>query len=308
MAALLVVMVALCVAEPEEDSIAQLGEDESMPSSIDALHAHNNALIQQIASLGGGGVSPSVSPGPSGPTAMAGMLAMGPAAGAGGGSKQEGIKEALTAVKPIMDKYVNTAKTLTGKYTALKQAYAQLKAEKAKPDLVGRAKMNAQLKKAGAKNNLKYSKLQGKYRSLERNEVAQQSETAKEETELKQNNVRLETQNQNIAGSFMEELGKAKEAAKKQITSLRTELNKFMSASNEAQIDSIGEATEKALMEKQVLQLKTPQMEETVRTALKLQAAKDETENEKKKSEEKDEKEAEEAKEEKEEENPTLSR
>merc|ERR1711865_567184 len=225
-----------------------------------------------------------------------------------GGSKQEGIKEALTAVKPIMDKYVNTAKTLTGKYTALKQAYAQLKAEKAKPDLVGRAKMNAQLKKAGAKNNLKYSKLQGKYRYLERNEVAQQSETAKEETELKQNNVRLETQNQNIAGSFMEELGKAKEAAKKQITSLRTELNKFMSASNEAQIDSIGEATEKALMEKQVLQLKTPQMEETVRTALKLQAAKDETENEKKKSEEKDEKEAEEAKEEKEEENPTLSR
>jgi len=270
--AMLVMMVALCVAEPGEDSVAQLGEDASMPSSLDALHAHNNALIQQIQSLGGG-AAPAGQAGQAGP--LAGMLAMGPSTGGGGGSKQEGIKEALTAVKPIMDKYVNTAKTLTGKYTALKQAFTELKAEKNSPDLVGRARWKAKLKKADAKNVLRYSTLKGKYRSLERKEETQLTEAEKKETLLKGNNAKLEVQNHNIAESFMEELDNAKKAAHTQIKSLRTELNKFMSASNEASFDAIGEATEKALEEEKVMQIKTPQIEESIKRSLQAQMAKD---------------------------------
>merc|ERR1719506_2526334 len=69
--------------------------------------------------LGGAGAAPS-----GGASAPAASSAQSESA-----AISKGIKMAMTSVKPLMDKYVATARALTDKYTKLQAQYKEAKAE-----------------------------------------------------------------------------------------------------------------------------------------------------------------------------------
>lgn len=275
---ILVVVAALLGVQanalPGDDRVVMLEVRETQP--LPQLHAQNNQLLQQIESLTGNrppnhaapGGAP---PGPAGP--MPAMPAM-PTGGATTG-RMQGIKEALTAVKPIMDKYVNTAKTLTGKYSSLKKAYQMLKTAKGKVDPAMEAKLKETLTETKDEDKKKYDELESKYEQLEEKETQELQTEKQKEMSLKQQNVKLSTNNEAVAHAFTTELAKARKEAKGEVQNMRVELNRFMADSQKDQFNSLGEATEKALEEKKTLDLKTPAVVEDVKKMLHEEAEKD---------------------------------
>jgi len=251
-----------------ESPVVMLEESEASPMA--ALHSQNQQLLQQIEGLQGG---KGAGPGPAGPMPMPNMMAMSPSGG-GGGTRMEGIKEALTAVKPIMDKYVNTAKTLTGKYSILKEEYQKLKASKG-GDPNTAMKAAAELKATKAADANKLNTLQGEYDNLQKDEAAVKAKAHSDELSLKEENTQLKTTNEAVASSFMAELENAKKEAKTQVTNMRTELNRFMSDTNKAQFDALGEATSKAIEEKRTLALKLPVVKSEVKKMLEKEVKED---------------------------------
>jgi hypothetical protein len=247
-----------------------LEEGENGP--LDVLHSQNNDLLQQISHIAGGGDPPRpAGPTPAGPAgpgedALQGLMA-GAAGGAGGEGRMAGIKEALTAVKPIMDKYVNTAKTLTGKYTALKSAYSKLKAEKGSDPAI-EAELQAKMKQAEAEDAKKYDELEGKLKDTKAEEAEEHKEAEKEELSLKTANAKLDANNQAVAKSFMVELESARKAAKDEINNMKSQLNQFMSATNQEKFNALGEATSKAIEEKKTLQYKKQDVQAKVQQML----------------------------------------
>merc|ERR1711939_981829 len=241
--------IAMVWADATEHRVVLLEEAESSP--LDALHTQNANLLQQIENVenGHGGATAAIGPsgpGPEGPSPMAGMMAMGTPSG--NGDRMEGIKEALTAVKPIMDKYVNTAKTLTGKYSTLKRAYSKMK---------------------------KLNNLENKYEHLQKDDMASKAAANQEELHLKEENQQLASTNQAVAKTFMAELNKARESAKTQLSNMRMELNQFMSDTNKEQYNQLGEATKKAIETKKTLALRTPLLKSEVKKMLEKQAKED---------------------------------
>jgi len=267
--------IAMVWADATEHRVVLLEEAESSP--LDALHTQNANLLQQIENVenGHGGATAAIGPsgpGPEGPSPMAGMMAMGTPSG--NGDRMEGIKEALTAVKPIMDKYVNTAKTLTGKYSTLKRAYSKMK-KMAHTDPALKGKMDAAMKEVQDEDAKKLNNLENKYEHLQKDDMASKAAANQEELHLKEENQQLASTNQAVAKTFMAELNKARESAKTQLSNMRMELNQFMSDTNKEQYNQLGEATKKAIETKKTLALRTPLLKSEVKKMLEKQAKED---------------------------------
>merc|ERR1711871_1105213 len=107
-----------------------LGEGAGAPKS--QLAAQNQQLEGAIQAIEGGTPPP-------GMEAMLGGAGAAPSGGQGAAAPgkantesaaiSKGIKMAMASVKPLMDKYVATARALTDKYTALQRQYKALKAK-----------------------------------------------------------------------------------------------------------------------------------------------------------------------------------
>lgn len=197
---------------------------------------------------------------------MPGMMAMGTPSASGDG-RMVGIKEALTAVKPIMDKYVNTAKVLTGKYSKLKKAFNIMK-KHAKSDPAFKMKMEAAMKEAEDEDKKKIEELKKKNGDLKHEELLEKEAADAKDLTLEQKVGQLSATNQAVAKSFMTELDAAKGAAKKQVHDMRLQLDRFMSDTTKDKFDELGEATSKALEEKKSLNLKNEEMQSAVKDML----------------------------------------
>jgi len=263
---------ALLCTDATEHKVVLLEEGETSP--LDALHSQNANLLQQIDNVESGNGASTAAIGPAGPgneepSPLAGMISA-----SGNGDRMEGIKEALTAVKPVMDKYVNTAKTLTSKYSTLKRAYNKLK-KMAHTDPELKAKMDRAMKQLQEEDAKKLSTLQEKYQQLRKDDLASKSAADKAELHLKEKNQQLASTNQAVAKTFMVELSKARKAALGQLSNMRAELNRFMSDTNKDQYDQLGEATKKAIEAKETLALRTPLLKSEVKKMLEKEAKED---------------------------------
>jgi len=238
-----------------------------------ALHSQNTNLLAQINHISGGGQGPPPAmAAPQGPSmgALEGMMASAPQGG-GGEGRMAGIKEALTAVKPIMDKYVNTAKTLTGKYAALKAAYSKLKQTKgSNPEVEHQLKAEMKMKENEDKKQM--NELEETVKATKAEEAKQAEEAEKEELGLKQKSAQLEANNHAVAHSFFTELENARKAAKNEINGMKQQLNHFMAATNHENFDAIGKETERAIEERKTLQYKAQDVQNQVKDALAQEA------------------------------------
>jgi len=276
--------IAISCADVTESSVTLLEESETNPM-LPALHGKNAMLLNQIKHVEGGGGLPlpgeaspgdGAMPGAGAMPAMPAMPAMGPAGPtAGGDERMAGIKEALTAVKPVMDKYVHTAKTLTGKYAALKEAYTKLKTS-GKTDPALEARFNNKIKDIEAADVTKYNKLEEKYEDVQKEEAASKATDGKTKIQLQQEIASLKTTNKQVAASFETELEKARKSAKGEVVDMRNELNRFMEDANKDTFDELGEATSKATEEKKTLLLKAPLVKSEIHKMLEAEAKKDE--------------------------------
>merc|ERR1719164_91134 len=213
-------------------------EEEQVP--LAHLHAQNKGLISQIQGLGG-----KASPLPS-------MPALPALPTSGGGAKAEGIKEALAAVKPVMDKYVNTAKVLAGKYATLKKAYDTMKSGQGshhEDKLKAKAEIDKLKRNMSDEEKASAAKLKKANVASAKTEKGMQH---KIET-LIAANAKLTATNQEVSKSFMSEIENARKAAHAQVQNLQAQLERFMSDSNKEQFDAMGKATAKALEEKETL-------------------------------------------------------
>merc|ERR1711939_602700 len=193
------------------------------------------------------------------PAAAMAALTAGP--GAAGGAKSEGIKEALAAVKPIMDKYVNTAKTLSAKYSALKKSYDELKATKA-----GKATKEA-MEAAKDEESLKV-RLEQSNKNADKAEASLQ----KKVQALMAQNAELRATNKDVTAKFETELENARKMAHKQVQNMRMEVDRYMSESNKDQFNQMKKATAKALEEKETLKLEKESLKDAVKKTVEEEA------------------------------------
>ena len=100
---------------------------ESAAPSKETLKAQNQQLQGAIQAIEGGTPPPGMEAMMGG--AAAGKAPENPKANAESAAISKGIKMAMGSVKPLMDKYVATARALTDKYTALQSEYKGLKAK-----------------------------------------------------------------------------------------------------------------------------------------------------------------------------------
>jgi len=269
--ALLAAHCVVSVSIEDEARVSELLDDAEGNPHLAALHTQNHGLLKQIDDVQNGRTpSPMAAQvsqmGPTGPAPMPGMMAMGTPSASGDG-RMMGIKEALTAVKPIMDKYVNTAKVLTGKYSKLKKAFNVMK-KAGKHDPALKAHMDAAMRKVEDEDKKKMEALKKKYGDLKKEELLEKQAADSKELTLEQKIGQLSATNQAVAKSFMTELDAAKGAAKKQVHDMRLELDRFMSDTSKDKFDELGEATSKALEEKKALKLKNEKMQSAVRDML----------------------------------------
>merc|ERR1711939_215861 len=205
------------------------------------------------------------------PAAAMAALTAGP--GAAGGAKSEGIKEALAAVKPIMDKYVNTAKTLSAKYSALKKSYDELKATKA-----GKATKEAMEAAKVSEENIKTEAAKDeeslKVRLEQSNKNADKAEASlqKKVQALMAQNAELRATNKDVTAKFETELENARKMAHKQVQNMRMEVDRYMSESNKDQFNQMKKATAKALEEKETLKLEKESLKDAVKKTVEEEA------------------------------------
>jgi len=191
----------------------------------------------------------------------------------GGGAKAEGIKEALAAVKPVMDKYVNTAKTLAGKYATLKKAYDALKAGRGEAHgdaLKTKTELNKLKRSMSDAEKADAAKLKMANSAADKTEAGMQ----KKIQTLIGANAALTATNKEVSQSFMKEIENARKAAHAQVTGLESQLERFMSDSNQANFDALGRETAKALEEKATLKLEKSAMKSAVKKTVEADAAK----------------------------------
>lgn len=155
------------------------------------------------------------------------------AAGAAAGGAAEssaiskGIKMAMTSVKPLMDKYVATARALTNKYSLLKKRY---KIEKAKSDACPTdeqitAKVEAAVKAEREAGEAKYEALQAKsQKQLE--DVQARSDAMIDKLQLQV--TKLKTFNEAGTAKFKVEMKQARETAKDEVGQLHETLKNMM--------------------------------------------------------------------------------
>lgn len=155
---------------------------------------------------------------------------MGAGAGAATGKASaisEGIKMAMKSVKPLMDKYVATARALTNKYTLLKKRYQKEKetasgcpkeedTKKRIADAVAAATAEVE-----ARYKNKVAVLQGKLKSSEAT-CSKKMQTVS--VQLAKARVTLS----NTKEQFLVELAQARGKAKTEVTNLHTELKEMM--------------------------------------------------------------------------------
>jgi len=208
---------------------------------------------------------------PSAAEAIAGLGA----SGAGGGDRSAGIKEALAAVKPIMDKYVNTAKTLSAKYSALKKSYDELK--KSKGDAGAQtAEAQAKITESNIKAEAAKDEESLKNRLDESQKNADKAEgTLQQKVQaLMAQNAKLRTVNEDVTKKFELELENARKMAHQQVQDMRMEVDRYMSDSNKDEFQQMKKATDKALEVKETLKLEKDALKEEVKKTVEQEAKK----------------------------------
>merc|ERR1711935_287089 len=236
-----------------------------------AEESENSQLLQQISGLQDGQAS---GPAPM-PTMPATMPTM-PTGGAPSNSERmNGIKEALTAVKPVMDKYVTTAKTLTGKYRTLKKEFVELKAAKSKNDPKQAAEFAQQLNQVKEEDSKKYNTLEGENKSLKKDMSDEEAKSEKRELGLAKENTKMVAINEGISHSFMTALSSAKKSATEELKNMRLELNRFLTKPTQESFDALGEATSKAIEAKQTMALEMPMVKSEIKQMLEKKLKED---------------------------------
>ena len=178
------------------------------------------------------------------------------------------------AVKPIMDKYVNTAKVLAGKYATLKKAYDTMKSGQGshhEDKLKAKAEIDKLKRNMSDEEKASAAKLKKANVASAKTEKGMQH---KIET-LIAANAKLTATNQEVSKSFMSEIENARKAAHAQVQNLQAQLERFMSDSNKEQFDAMGKATAKALEEKETLKLEKSSMKAAVKKTVEKAAAAD---------------------------------
>lgn len=207
-----------------EEMGALLGEDDMAPAKLDEQNRQLQGAISAIEQ----GVPP---PGmeammDQGEAAPGGMEGTGVPATASG-ALSEGIKMAMKSVKPLMDKYVSTARALTNKYSLLKKKYLVAKSQVSKcpseEDI--QLRINSAVVESQNGADAKYQAMVKKYEAKIKN-MSEDSSRKIETLELAR--TKLNEYIRTNKEQFHVELRAAKQSAQSAVGALQTMLKKTM--------------------------------------------------------------------------------
>lgn len=203
-----------------------LGETADAPNQLSAQNSKLQGAIQAIEQ----GTPPP------GMEAMLGGAAAAPATSgeaAAGASKasaiSEGIKMAMKSVKPLMDKYVATARALTNKYSLLKKQYKiqKDKADACPTEAAIQDRIDAAVKENQDAADAKYDAYSTKMRKTIK-DLSGKSETMLKECEVKL--ATLQTTCKDTAEKFGVQLSQAQTTAKDEVNGLHAKLHSILMA------------------------------------------------------------------------------
>jgi hypothetical protein len=226
------------VAELQDPDLSHLlGEADAAPAKLEEQNQQLQGAISAIEQgvpppgmeqmMGGAPSEEAAEGGEVGGAAPDGEAA--PAGAPAGGALSEGIKMAMKSVKPLMDKYVSTARALTNKYALLKKKYLLAKSQivKCPTEEELQAREDAAVKLADTKSEAKLAKSSKEYEA----EIAQMKAESEATIEgLTVDKTKLQEYIKTNKEQFKVELAAAKEKAQSAVEALQGMLKKTMLA------------------------------------------------------------------------------